>query len=101
MTNVLRTFWSDWFIYFREGSTAAAGGGGERERGGGREKKGGRMENREEQAKSCSETSHQLQGTGTATLYYQKPEKEQSQAGSKKEKTYKDRQYSFSRVKVA
>lgn len=26
MTNVLRTFWSDWFIYFREGSAAVAGG---------------------------------------------------------------------------
>lgn len=41
MTNVLGTFWSDWFIYFREGSAAAAsGGGGERERGGGREREG-------------------------------------------------------------
>lgn len=23
---MLRTFWSDWFIYFREGSAAVAGG---------------------------------------------------------------------------
>lgn len=34
------TFWSDWFIYFREGSAAVAGGGGKRERGGGREREG-------------------------------------------------------------
>lgn len=27
MTNVLGTFWSDWFIYFREGRVAAAAGG--------------------------------------------------------------------------
>ena len=34
----------------------------------------------------CSETSHQLLAADTATLHYQKPEKEQSQAGREKKR---------------
>lgn len=37
----------------------------------------------------CSETSHRLRGASTATLHYQKPEKEQSQAGRVKERHIK------------
>lgn len=93
---MLRTFWSGWFIYFREGSAAAAAEGGGRERGGGEEG----VWKPARSLRVCSETSRQLLGAGTATPHSQKPEKDQSQAGRDK-KRHKDRQHAYPRVKVA
>lgn len=87
------TFWSDWFIYFREGSAAAGGGGGDRERGGGREEEG--------------RNGKQGRGRGAGgpwsvhgSLQPQKPEEEEL-GQARREKTDRDWQCTRPRVKAA
>lgn len=102
---MLGTFWSDWFIYFREGRAAAAAAAGGGERGGGRE---GRREKEEEKGWETLKSAHGLLRDLRSAPRSWPCHTSSSQAGQgprpgrkRKEKTQKDSQYTLPRVKVA